>query len=415
MKYDNIIIGGGLSGLMAGIVLAKVGQKTCIISAGQNSLHFFSGSFELLGYTPDGQTVEHPLEAMASLPEDHPYRLIGGVKEIKENINEVLDILSDAGIPCHGEADTNHLRLTPTGVLKPAWLTLDEYFTCEKANKLRNKSIDVINIKGFLDSPVAFLSDGLRRMGAEVNVCDITTPTLQKVRENPTEMRATSIAKYLEDKGALQEFVNAINALDSSAELILLPAVLGFHNDASLKEISKEVSRPVKVVATLPPAVSGVRTAILLRKLFLRHGGTILTGDTATEGIIADGRVTELHTEKLPGESLVAKEYILASGSFLSHGLSSDYDHVFEPVFGVDVKSADKRSDWTSQELFDKQSYMDFGVVTDKEFHAMKDGKPVENLHAIGSILCNDGIKLANATGVSMLTATNVAFKLFSK
>ena len=40
MRYDTIIIGGGLSGLTAGITLAKAGQKVCIVSAGQSSLHF---------------------------------------------------------------------------------------------------------------------------------------------------------------------------------------------------------------------------------------------------------------------------------------------------------------------------------------------------------------------------------------
>lgn len=49
MRYDTIIIGGGLSGLTAGITLAKAGQKVCIVSAGQSSLHFHSGSFDLWG------------------------------------------------------------------------------------------------------------------------------------------------------------------------------------------------------------------------------------------------------------------------------------------------------------------------------------------------------------------------------
>ena len=48
MKFDTIIIGGGLSGLTAGITLAEHGQKCLMVSAGQSALHFFAGSFELL-------------------------------------------------------------------------------------------------------------------------------------------------------------------------------------------------------------------------------------------------------------------------------------------------------------------------------------------------------------------------------
>ena len=46
MKFDTIIIGGGLAGLTAGISLQQAGIHTAIISSGQNALHFFSGIFE---------------------------------------------------------------------------------------------------------------------------------------------------------------------------------------------------------------------------------------------------------------------------------------------------------------------------------------------------------------------------------
>ena len=56
MKYDTIIIGGGLSGLLAGVKLARSGSKVAIISSGQSALHFHSGSFGLLGHA-DGRAA----------------------------------------------------------------------------------------------------------------------------------------------------------------------------------------------------------------------------------------------------------------------------------------------------------------------------------------------------------------------
>ena len=64
MKFDVVIIGGGLSGLTCGIKLAENGKKVCIVSYGQSSLHFNPGSFELLGYDADGNIVRNPLEAV---------------------------------------------------------------------------------------------------------------------------------------------------------------------------------------------------------------------------------------------------------------------------------------------------------------------------------------------------------------
>ena len=80
MKFDTIIIGGGLSGLVAGIDLSRKGQKCLIVSSGQSALHFFSGSFELYG-----MGVE-PFKAMESLSPQHPYSMIG-----LENVKDLAD------------------------------------------------------------------------------------------------------------------------------------------------------------------------------------------------------------------------------------------------------------------------------------------------------------------------------------
>ena len=61
MKYDVVIIGGGLSALTAGITLASNGKRVCMVAAGQNSLHFSSGSFDFLGYDADGNAVTNPI------------------------------------------------------------------------------------------------------------------------------------------------------------------------------------------------------------------------------------------------------------------------------------------------------------------------------------------------------------------
>lgn len=77
MKFDIVLIGGGLSSLVCGIKLQKAGKKCLMVSAGQNALHFSSGAFSLLGKLPDGTDVAEPLSAVETLPSEHPYSKIG--------------------------------------------------------------------------------------------------------------------------------------------------------------------------------------------------------------------------------------------------------------------------------------------------------------------------------------------------
>ena len=68
---DVIIIGGGLSGLMAAAVAANRRQKVTVLTYGSGSLPLMSGAIDVLGKT------ETPDVAIKNLPTHHPYKKIG--------------------------------------------------------------------------------------------------------------------------------------------------------------------------------------------------------------------------------------------------------------------------------------------------------------------------------------------------
>lgn len=405
MKFDDIIIGGGLSGLTAAISLAQAGHDVAVISAGQSTLHFSGGSLDLLGCDSNGNAVENPLEAIATVSDSHPYKK---VNEIEAKAINAKQLLSEAGITTTGNASANHWRITPIGAIKPTWLSVDGMATVPSSQAMPWKRVALVNIINYLDFPTKFLAAGLRAKGVEVEVKPITVPALEQLRKSPSEMRSTNIAKTIERNGLVEEVATAINnATSNNHDMVLLPAVLGIDSSATSDKLLKLISCPAGYVATLPPSVTGVRMQTLLRKRFTALGGTFFTGDQVVEGIFDGNTLKGVRTAKLDGTTLEASHFILATGSFMSRGLVADYNHVYEPALGVDVEDHSlNRKSWAVVDINSNQPYMEIGVKTDDQLRCMKNVEIITNLYATGAILSgHNSLKSLDAAGVDMLTA----------
>lgn len=404
MRMDTVIMGGGLSGLTCGIALAKRGKRVAIVASGQSTMLFNGGSMELLGNI-DGKAVTAPLEAITTLPQDHPYSKIGADRIAGLAARAKL-MLSDSGINMEGDVAANHWRITPMGVAKPAWLTLSDHLRINDLNQLPAKRVALMCIRGFFDQPNSMLAQGLRDLGFEVNAIEFTTDDITALRRSPSEMRATSLAKRLVSHNALQRLADQVNSLAGDADMVLLPSVFGQNNADDFQTLQSMVNKPLRLVATLPPAVAGMRMMTQLRHYFRMLGGNYLMGDSAVSGTFEGDRLTAVTTAKLGDMPLRADHFVLATGSFISRGLVADYERVYEPVLGVDVNADSDPNRWTQFGVLQPQAYSRFGVATDDRLRCLKQGKPIVNLHAVGSILSgHDAVKMGDGTGVSLLTA----------
>lgn len=411
MKFDTVIIGGGLSGLTAGIELAGAGKRVAIISAGQSSLHFSSGSFELLGYDRAGKPVERPLEAIATLGADHPYRRMG-LTAVERHVGRVTPMLREAGIAVNGSHERNHWRLSPTGVFKTAWLTIDDYLCVDDPEHLPWRKIALVNLKGFLDFFPRFLAAGLESRGVECRMATVTVKALDDQRVSSTEMRATNIARVLHGD-AIEVLADEINRVSGDAEAILFPAVAGFDDMQAARDLKRLVRTPLYSVATMGTSVPGVRSQIMLQKHFRHLGGSYMLGDTVVRGRFNGSRLEAVETVNFGDDMLEAENFIFAAGSFFSHGLTATPEMICEPVLGLDVPAHASREEWFDKDLFKDQPYMKYGIATDGDFRAMRGGSPVDNLYVAGSSLGGANALLeGSGAGIALLTALHIADKI---
>lgn len=418
MKFDSVIIGGGLSGLMCGLRLAGAGQRCAIISSGQSALHFSSGSFDLLAALPDGTAVDRPAEAIEALAEqspEHPYAKIGAAR-FSALADDAARLLGEAGGKTSGSAAKNHYRLTPMGTLKPTWLTMEGYVRSDSADRLPWSSVALFNAEGFLDFYPQFISDELRKIGTQCTLHTFNMAALENIRRNPSEMRSANIARIFDREENLVELARIIADGAGDAEAVLIPAILGIDRRDGVQYLAERTGRPVHVVATLPPSVPGINMQMSLRRKFERLGGVYLLGDTAVGCDEKAGRITAVRTVNHGDVAFEADNFILATGSYFSRGLIAERDGIREPLFGLDVACAADRGEWYDRDLFAAQPFEKFGVATDAGLHGLRGGKAIANLYVTGAGLAGfDPVKEGCGAGVSMLTALAVADRILEK
>lgn len=419
MKFDTIIIGGGLAGLICGIRLAENNQRCALITSGKSALYFSSGSFDMLGYLSNYDTVISPLDAITELmiqKPNHPYSKLG-IKKIESFAMEATILLQNAGISMDGDIKNNHFRLTPMGIWKPTWLTLNGMAISREDKQSSWKKVVICNLNGFLDFPHQMIAEELRNTGIETDIQILNVTFLDNIKQTSTEIRSTSITKLLVEDKNLKELANAINRMGNDYDAILLPNVFYTLSDNTFVRLKEMVlDKHLLLTPTMPPSVPGIEIENMLTDHFKKLGGKVFLGDSVLKGEIKDDIVTKIYTSNHEDIPFVGNNYVLATGCFFSKGLVSRNTSVYEPIFDCEVDFVKKREEWYSKNLFDKQAYLAFGVKTTSDFNAMVKGKVINNLYAIGSILSGfDPIEESSGAGVAMFTGLEAANQILNK
>lgn len=418
MKFDSIVIGGGMAGLSAALRLAEAGQKTLLMASGQSALHFSSGSVDLLESDGDPRAA---LPAFMAAHPDHPYSKVG-MKNIEGSLADLQRHCAEEGLPLMRQ-EHNHQRLTPIGTLKSTWLSPD---TCAcMTDAPAPDAILLATLEGFRDFHPALAAANLathaRFAHSRILTGEIRLPQLAQFSRNPHEFRSADIARLFDKQGPGQQDLLADLAREISRMVqgcgvpgcrhIVLPACLSLGLvGPRLSELERRTGCTIKEVATMPPSLIGMRMQEALKRRFMALGGTFLTSERVLGARYDGDKVIGVHSQHGEDQLFEADHFVLASGSFFSRGLESRLGGIREPIFDADVLSLAERDAWAGRRLFDHHPFMGFGVKTDERLRVLRGGRPLTNLYGAGSVLAHyDPIKEGSGSGVAVATGWQAA------
>ena len=422
MHYDLIVIGMGLSGLMAAKTAAESGQKVLIVGKGMGSLSLFSNTIDVLGPPPlmGSKTIkmepheqapdvhpkvrrgEHPVpegqftHGQVSGPlgtgmrdslsqwikehSEHPYSKVG-LEKIEKAFSSFLSLFP-APYSFQSIGNGNCLIPTGAGTLRPTYLipmTMVGGASINEGNTL------IIGFKGFKDFYTHYVADRLKYRGITLSFPDVLHQ----------DIMATALARLMEKKSFRENIGWEIKKQLHGESRIGFPALLGMHDPAQVKEdLEETISAKVFEIPILPPSIPGIRIFNRFKEWLIQKGVSFLLGYSVSKATLRGRRCEGIEVFRPPViTSYSADRYILATGRFIGGGLKANDEKIFEPIFNLPLSQPQSREGWFRNSFFSDLPHPihQVGILTNSSFQPVNEREEpiLENVWVAGSILAH--------------------------
>jgi glycerol-3-phosphate dehydrogenase subunit B len=376
--FDVIVVGMGLSGLMAAKIATEMGKKILIVGKGMGSLCLFSNTIDVLGTFPKTMKMNDGLSLWIEDHPEHPYSKVGW-----ERIEEALSSFSSLfSLPYSFKTIANENCLIPTGAgtFRPTYLIPN---TMVAGTSLRESNGIIVGFKGFKDFYAHYVADQLKCRGI----------TLSLPETFHQEITATALARLMEKESSRKAIGKEIKKQIHGENRVGFPAILGLQDPIKVKKGLEEfIGAEVFEIPILPPSIPGIRVFNRFKEWLIQRGVTFLFGHSISKATLKGKRCEGINVSNPPISNFYsADRFILATGRFIGGGLKADEEKISEPIFDLPVYQPKSRDDWFGNSFLNSHPIHQAGILTGPSFWPVdeKGNLVLENVWIAGSILAN--------------------------
>jgi len=407
---NTIVIGSGLSGLMAAYISRKRGDDVTLLTVGAGTLAQNSGGIDVLAFGEGKVPLKSPREGIKKLPDAHPYKKIG-IEHIENAVTEFLAVMKEYGLPYRGNLDKIISVPTAIGTLKP---TSFVPLSLDGSPIFNAKKIIVVGIERLKDFYGDILADNLSKILTDAEFQNITVDLLMPSYRDVTTI---DVARFLEVKDNINKLIYALEPYTDSDTVFLIPQILGVKDDGMYRKITEELKAPVIETTCLPPSVNGMRIERIMRRALSDIGVNYSENAKVLRGVTDKGKVNAVVVRAMARDiKYEGDKFILATGGFYGGGLTLEsFNSPHEIIFRLPVWIPEGKENWANTKLFSDtpQGFATAGILTDNTLRPLdKHGNVLyKNLFVIGRNLggydfcfehSGNGVALASAYHAAM-------------
>lgn len=380
IEAQTAIVGGGISGALSAIILAREGVDTLLIRKGYGATAMSSGCISSAGFSD--------WLALRGIPSPSA--------QIEQAFRTFGRLMEEMSLPFTASSPNESAYLTISGTKKRAEL-LPFSNGGGSLETLVNGSTLIVGIEGLKGFNVSFLSKALRHYlgeGTSISEQIISLPFLKR-RANFSQ---PELALLLDNPKMAGDFIATVSAqIKDDFTHVLFPPILGMDKHLLVMTDLQLTIRAlcVEAIAKIPSS-TGIRLQKALNRALSQSGVRILHGCIDAYQQQGDKLTSVQFQDKAGQKTVKADSFILTSGSFIGGGLSYE-SQLREEVFGLPVQVKGENSDSAaSNSLLNegfsaRQPLLSAGIEVDESFHPVdRSGIPLwSNLRAAGSVIAS--------------------------